>query len=87
PPGRPGYYKVENVPYAQFFHGGYAFHGAWWHNSFGRPMSHGCLNLSTRSHNRRWPNAADDAKWLWDWAALGVPVTVYARTPTGGGSV
>lgn len=80
-PGQPGYYVVENVPYAQFFHGAYAFHGAWWHNSFGRPASHGCVNLSTQAFNKRWPNARDDARWLWDWANLGVPVIVRATTP------
>lgn len=82
-PGEPGHYVVENVPYAQFFHGGYAFHGTWWHNAFGRPMSHGCVNLSTGRFNSRWPNAREDAGWLWKWAALGVPVTVYAHTPAG----
>lgn len=82
-PGEPGHYIVENVPYAQFFRGGYAFHGAWWHNAFGRPMSHGCINLSTGRFNARWPNAREDAGWLWNWAALGVPVTVYAHTPNG----
>ncbi|AGY58586.1 L,D-transpeptidase family protein [Gloeobacter kilaueensis] len=80
-PGQPGYYVVENVPYAQYFHEGYAFHGAWWHNAFGTPVSHGCVNMSTRNHNRRWPNAREDAGWLWRWAALGVPVTVYRHTP------
>lgn len=78
-PGTPGHYKVENVPYAQFFHDAYAFHGAWWHSGFGHPMSHGCVNLSTRAFNRRWPDAREDAGWLWEWAALGVPVTVYAH--------
>jgi lipoprotein-anchoring transpeptidase ErfK/SrfK len=78
-PGTPGYYKVENVPYAQYFYDGYAFHGAWWHSGFGHPMSHGCVNLSTRAFNQRWPNAREDAGWLWKWAAIGVPVTVYAH--------
>lgn len=75
-PGQPGHYVVENVPYAQYFHADYAFHGAWWHNAFGRPASHGCVNMSTRSHNKRWPNASEDAGWLYNWASLGVPVTV-----------
>jgi lipoprotein-anchoring transpeptidase ErfK/SrfK len=78
-PGTPGYYKVENVPYAQYFHDGYAFHGAWWHSGFGHPMSHGCVNLSTRAFNKRWPDAREDAGWLWKWATIGVPVTVYAH--------
>ena len=80
-PGQPGYYVVENVPFAQYFHEGYAFHGAWWHNSFGRRMSHGCVNLSTRRFNRRWSGVPEDAGWLWEFASLGTPVTVFARTP------
>ncbi len=80
-PGEPGHYVVENVPYAQYFHKDYALHGAWWHNGFGRPASHGCVNLATRTRNRRWPNAPEDAGWLYEWASLGVPVTVYGKTP------
>lgn len=78
-PGEPGHYIVENVPYAQYFHADYALHGAWWHNGFGRPASHGCVNMATRTHNRRWPNSPEDAGWLYQWAALGVPVTVMRR--------
>jgi lipoprotein-anchoring transpeptidase ErfK/SrfK len=80
-PGQPGHYVVENVPYAQYFHADYAFHGAWWHNAFGHPASHGCVNMSTRNHNRRWPSAPEDAGWLYRWASLGVPVTVYRTSP------
>ncbi len=81
-PGEPGHYVVENVPYAQYFHADYAFHGAWWHNAFGRPASHGCVNMSTRKHNKRWPGASEDAGWLYQWASLGVPVTVFRSTPS-----
>ncbi|CAL1241772.1 L,D-transpeptidase [Candidatus Methylocalor cossyra] len=80
-PGEKGHYVVEDVPYAQYFYEDYAFHGAWWHNSFGRPASHGCINLSTRKNNRRWPNSAEDAGWLYRWASLGVPVSVVPRSP------
>lgn len=40
------YYNLPNVPYVMYFHNGFALHGAYWHNNFGRPMSHGCVNLS-----------------------------------------
>lgn len=80
-PGEKGHYVVEDVPYAQYFHADYAFHGAFWHNGFGHPASHGCVNLSTRKKNRRWPNAPEDAGWLYQWASLGVPVTVSQRAP------
>lgn len=38
------YYALPNVPNNMFFHLGYAVHGAYWHNNFGQPMSHGCVN-------------------------------------------
>jgi hypothetical protein len=41
-------YRVDDVPWVQYFHGGYAIHGAYWHDSFGNPKSHGCINLSPR---------------------------------------
>ena len=81
PKGHPGFYEVEDVPYTQFFNGDLALHGAFWHNGFGRPASHGCVNLSTREKNKRWPNALEDAGWLYSWASLGVPVTIFKDTP------
>lgn len=45
-PGDADVYEVEAVPFVQYFAGGYALHGAYWHNRFGRPLSHGCVNLS-----------------------------------------
>lgn len=48
------FYDLPNVPYTMFFYNdqypkarGYGLHGAYWHNNFGHPMSHGCVNLST----------------------------------------
>lgn len=38
------YYNLPNVPHNMFFYQGYAVHGAYWHNNFGQPMSHGCVN-------------------------------------------
>jgi lipoprotein-anchoring transpeptidase ErfK/SrfK len=38
------YYNLANVPNNMFFYKGYALHGAYWHNNFGHPMSHGCVN-------------------------------------------
>lgn len=57
----PGYYLPE-VPYTMYFYRGYGLHGAYWHNSFGQPMSHGCVNLSI-----------DDSKALFEWAGPVVP--------------
>lgn len=79
--GQRGFYEVEKVPYTQFFHKDYAFHGAFWHNNFGRPASHGCVNMATKDQNKQWPNASEDAGWLYRWGALGLPVTVAHKPP------
>jgi lipoprotein-anchoring transpeptidase ErfK/SrfK len=79
--GQRGFYEVEDVPYTQFFHKDYAFHGAFWHNNFGHPASHGCINMATKDQNKRWPNVSEDAGWLYSWAALGLPVTVMHEAP------
>ena len=34
------------MPWIQYFAAGYALHGAYWHDVFGIPRSHGCINLS-----------------------------------------
>ena len=59
-------YDVPDVPYAMYYHGGYAIHGAYWHNNFGTPMSHGCTNV-----------AVDHAEWLFNWASVGTPVVIH----------
>lgn len=56
------YYYLPNVPNNMFFYKGYAIHGAYWHNNFGNPMSHGCVNEPL-------PNAAQ----IFDWAGPIVP--------------
>lgn len=59
-------YDLPNVPYAMFFHRDYAIHGTYWHTAFGRPMSHGCINMPT-----------DRAGWLYGWAEAGTLVVVH----------
>jgi lipoprotein-anchoring transpeptidase ErfK/SrfK len=39
-------YELRDVPWIQYFASGYALHGAYWHDVFGIPRSHGCINLS-----------------------------------------
>lgn len=56
-PALGNYYNLPNVEWVQYFYADYGFHGTYWHNNFGHPMSHGCVNMT---------NA--DAKWLFDWA-------------------
>lgn len=66
------YYYLPNVPYVMFFYNnqiakmrGFSFHGTYWHNNFGHPMSHGCINMRT-----------EDAKTLYEWAT---PVVTNPR--------
>jgi hypothetical protein len=59
-----GAYDLPGVPWVCFFEWtGVSLHGTYWHNNFGRPMSHGCVNLT---------HAA--AKWLYRWTEPFVPV-------------
>ncbi len=39
-------FELRDVPYVQYFHEGYALHAAYWHDRFGIPRSHGCINLA-----------------------------------------
>lgn len=41
-----GNFELRDVPYVQYFHDGYALHAAYWHDHFGLPRSHGCINLA-----------------------------------------
>ncbi|MBD2627362.1 L,D-transpeptidase [Trichormus variabilis] len=58
-------YDIPDVPYAMYFHQGYAIHGAYWHNRFGTPVSHGCVNLPV-----------SQARKLYNWASMGTVVVV-----------
>jgi hypothetical protein len=85
------YYNLPNVPWTMFFYNskvgksqGFSLHGAYWHDNFGHPMSHGCVNISV-----------SNAKILFDWANPtsignttlatekdpGTVVTIYGITP------
>ena len=57
-------FELRDVPYVQYFDKeGYALHGAYWHDRFGVPKSHGCINL-----------APEDARRIFYWTEPGVPV-------------
>ncbi len=61
----PGYY-LPDVPYVMYFYRGYGLHGTYWHNNFGTPMSHGCVNLRT-----------EDARWMFNQASIGTLVNIH----------
>lgn len=55
-------YDHRDVPWVAYFSEGYALHAAYWHDAFGTPKSHGCVNLSPA-----------DARWLFQWSEPAVP--------------
>ncbi len=61
----PGY-RLPNVQWVMYFAGENAIHGTYWHNNFGRPMSHGCVNATNKA-----------ARWLYNWAPYGTIVVVH----------
>lgn len=65
-PTRTDSYCTEDVPWVTYFAPDIAFHGAYWHNNFGNPMSHGCVNMPINV-----------AKFVYDWAPAGTEVWVH----------
>lgn len=59
-------YRVAEVPWIIYFKDSYAIHAAWWHDDFGNPKSHGCINLSPL-----------DAKYIFDWVDPPLPEGWY----------
>jgi hypothetical protein len=53
---------LRDVPFVQYFHKGFALHGTYWHDEFGKIRSHGCVNLSPI-----------DAAWMFEWTDPAVP--------------
>jgi hypothetical protein len=71
---RSDYYYLQDVPWVLYYDQARAIHGAYWHNGYGYPRSHGCVNLSPT-----------DAQWIFEWAEEGTWVHVYdpsGETPT-----
>lgn len=68
-------FDLPGVPWVSYIHEkGYSFHGTYWHNDYGRPRSHGCINMTPQA-----------AKWLFRWTTPSVPPekeVVYGRTGT-----
>ena len=72
-------FELRDVPWVQYFEAGYALHAAPWHEDYGRPRSHGCINLSPI-----------DARRVFLWADPPVPAdwhAVNANPSTGEGTI
>jgi lipoprotein-anchoring transpeptidase ErfK/SrfK len=69
-----GGFDLPGVPWVSFFtEDGISFHGTYWHNDFGKPRSHGCVNVSIPA-----------AKWIYRWCLPVVPPDqVYLFEPVG----
>jgi hypothetical protein len=61
----PGYY-LPDVPNVMYFYKGYGLHGTYWHNNFGTPMSHGCVNFTI-----------PDSEWIFNFVSVGTVVYVH----------
>jgi len=61
------FYSLPNVPYTMYYNQGYGVHGAYWHNNFGQPMSHGCVNMRP-----------EEAGIVFNWASVGTKVVVHS---------
>lgn len=86
------YYNLPNVPFTMFYYNkevpknkGYSIHGAYWHDNFGHPMSHGCVNMKI-----------ENAEEIYYWArpytgglnpvystedTPGTEIEIYGKTP------
>ena len=61
----PGYY-LPGIHWTMYFYNAYSTHEAYWHNNFGNPMSHGCVNMRI-----------SDAKYIYDRSEVGTLVRVH----------
>lgn len=62
----PDNYDLKDVPWNLRFRPNFFIHNAYWHNNFGHPMSHGCVNVNL-----------ENSKWVYDWASVGVSVWIH----------
>ena len=72
-------FELRDVPWVEYFHHGYALHAAYWHDDYGKPRSHGCVNMSPI-----------DAHWFFFWTTPALPEGwhgVYANKKTDEGTI
>jgi hypothetical protein len=72
-------YAVADVPWTMYYDNSYALHTSYWHDGFGGPRSHGCINLAPR-----------DARVLYEWSSPDVPpgwIAVYGDEDNPGSMV
>lgn len=88
------YYYLPNIPFIMWFAGdgisasrGFSLHGTYWHNNFGRPMSHGCVNMRTEDAEKLYywsnPHPGDKNATRTSSDDQGTVVIIYGTTPKG----
>lgn len=85
------FYDLPNVPFVMFFYNnnvpqsaGYSLHGAYWHNNFGHPMSHGCVNMRIIDAQKlyNWVDPITNGYTTYtDNTHPGTPITIYGDAP------
>lgn len=58
-------YNIPDVKWNLRIYDHIYIHWAWWHNNFGQPVSHGCVNAN-----------AESAEWIFNFAEVGTPVNI-----------
>jgi L,D-transpeptidase-like protein len=74
-------FELRDVPYVQYFHEGYALHAAYWHDRFGTPRSHGCINLTPADAKRLFAFTAPELPAGWHEAREALRGTVVFVHP------
>jgi hypothetical protein len=74
-------FELRDVPYVQYFEEGYALHGAYWHDRFGTPKSHGCINLTPEDARRLFFFTKPDVPEGWHSAMQKLTGTVLFVHP------
>jgi hypothetical protein len=85
------YYYLPNVPFVMFFEGpkasagqGFSLHGAYWHNNFGHPMSHGCVNMRSVDAEKLYYWVGPEASGSVTRSTSdnpGTKITIYGESP------
>ena len=86
------YYYLPNVPYTMFFYNedvpksrGFGIHGTYWHDNFGHPMSHGCINMKTEEVEKLFYWANPDLQGKTSMAATpenpGTIIIIFGNAP------
>ncbi len=86
------YYNLPNVPFTMFFSNaeipasrGFGIHGTYWHDNFGHPMSHGCVNMKTEEVEQLYywanPELGEEKSIRATKDNPGTKIIIYGKAP------